>query len=86
MHKYVGPRKPKGAFRPDREGNPVQVEKRFSVPGVPLRDMNDDEFEEHVAAGRIDPDGPSGAYWKFTKGKPEPEPEAVEGAGSGGTD
>ena len=53
-----------------------------SVPGVPLRDLSDEEYAGFVAAGLIKPDGPSGSYWKTKKGAlpKAPEQEAAERA------
>lgn len=59
----------------DADGKPTEY-----ILNVPAGDLSEEEWAEHVAAGRIDPDGPTGALWEKTddkKGKAAPQPAPV---------
>lgn len=46
----------------DKDGNPTAF-----IPGVPARDLTDEEWEEHAEAGRIVEGEPSAALWEPNK-------------------
>lgn len=69
MRKFIG------TF--DQDGNPEAF-----VPGVPCRDLEEEEWTEHVAAGRIVEGEPSAALWSapaaaLAKASPAPTPPAA---------